>query len=66
MIILFDSSTVIVVMPPSFIDLFLSGITKYDKSGTSSDDYMTENISKPARLILDSTYGNINIYNTIS
>ena len=47
----------------TYLNGVLSGITKYDKSGTSSDDYMTENISKPARLILDSTYGNINIYN---
>jgi hypothetical protein len=50
-------------MIKTYLNGVLSGITKYDKSGTSSDDYMTENISKPARLILDSTYGNINIYN---
>lgn len=50
-------------MIKTYLNGILSGITQYISTGTSADDAMTEYISKPARLILDSTYGNINIYN---
>ena len=50
-------------MIKTYLNGVLSGITQYISAGTSADDFMSENINRPARLILDSTYGNINIYN---
>ena len=49
-------------MIKTYLNGILSGVTQYTASG-SSPDTMSENISNPARLIFDSTYGNINIYN---
>jgi hypothetical protein len=50
-------------MIKTYLNGILSGITQYISTGTSADDAMNENVNKPARLIFDSTYGNINIYN---
>lgn len=49
-------------MIKTYLNGVLSGITQYTASG-SSPDTMLENPNYPARLIFDSTYGNINIYN---
>jgi hypothetical protein len=50
-------------MIKTYLNGILSGITQYIATGTSADDSMSENVSKPARLIFDSTYGDIDIYN---
>jgi hypothetical protein len=49
-------------MIKTYLNGVLSGVTQYTASG-SSPDTMLENPNYPARLIFDSTHGNINIYN---
>lgn len=44
----------------TYLNGILSGITQYD---SSNNENMLENNAKPAQLIFDSTYGNIDIYN---
>ena len=45
-------------MIKTYLNGILSGITQY-----SSEDHMIHNFSNPAKIIFDSTHGNIDIYN---